>query len=356
MISLKPTCFFRVVLILVVAGCNWKESKLQTSDLPSKSARALSAFRDSVFAYTQKNCVGCHERRQAPLFATGDLERAYALSKNYVNFSDVDQSTFVARVTNGHCGISCQTDGKEMREAIVKWWEEGEKDLSGDKPQPLLKTFSIRIPKLSSSKYAELQWNLDRVGPDLDNVRFSLEIQKFDDSNYRIRRPRLLTYSLPLRLVSLGFDLNGRIRHELSHYFTLSRVVGPNSKAILSTRLMLAPIESTEDTLALTFQALERGSVDSCWRGAVFAEHVRPILERKCFRCHQQAGDPAFHRFPMDGSDEELCLEAHERVDPHDPSHSALIQFPYVQILDHPVRVLSESERAQFLEWITEKR
>jgi hypothetical protein len=150
---------------------------------------ALSAFSETLYAHARANCVQCHSWRQPPLFASDDVEEAYAAAKPYADFHSIKDSIFVYRTRNGHCGEACQTDGSHMQSLIRQWWEKGENSQQAPaSAESAVLTHAVALPDLKKIKggFSKLSWNLDGL-----NEKFELEVERFDASSYRFRHPRL---------------------------------------------------------------------------------------------------------------------------------------------------------------------
>lgn len=313
--------------------------------------KALAAFQTSVFAFAKsQRCTACHAVDQAPLWAQGNLAEAYRQAKNFVDFSSPESSTLVARSSNRHCGPICSTDGTAMRDAIWQWWENGEKDLSGG-TLPVRKTTELPVPANlpTDESYLPLEWDLASLG--FNGVRFQIEIQKFDEYAYRVRSPRMVTSGQAVRVHGVRVYLNGHTFPEASNYLNVTQSATADSAPVLSPTPMLVPSEGAADKIAIGFGEVNWGAPHPCRDVAGFLAKVKPVLEKKCARCHRVAGNTATARYALPSDDDASCLAARQRVDANWPILSALLTYPLYSTAGHP-RLLTQNEQDNVLGWI----
>jgi len=346
--------FVSISVIFIVAGCNWREDKVQPFTQPV-SQKGLFAFEKSVYAYAQANCKGCHGEKQQPRFAQPNVEEAYRLARLYVDFANIPNSTFVIRTMNGHCGTNCQTDGSAMRAAIGEWWENGEKDNGTPTPNTGLTTPPVALTELSlGGAFEPFQWDLTGMGEGVRGAKFRVEVQRFDATSYRLRKPRLIVGDANLLVDGIHFSLNG-VSDPTANMFAGVRVevsTGAAPPVLSAKNLVLAGAKGAGDQLAVTFNALKAMGPVTCRNEALFSETVYPVLASKCFRCHTRPGGNATARFPMDGEDAEVCLGARMRGYLGEASESAVIQYPLVQANNHPSRAIGPEEASIIEAWL----
>jgi hypothetical protein len=85
----------------------------------------ITAFRNSVYVITRRDCAGCHATSISPFHASANVIQAYDFAKTEVNnfMGDLRSTQMVIRTTNGHggCGAACMTNGNEMFNAVTAW-------------------------------------------------------------------------------------------------------------------------------------------------------------------------------------------------------------------------------------------
>ena len=125
----------RIILsaaMILLTGCTANHIS-KTSEQSSLSTK--TAFRDSVYKITRRDCTACHAvTTERPQHASPDMSVAYNAAKPFANFTDVPASTLVQRVKDGHCGVKCQTNGAEMIAAIEAWASREMSQYTGDSP------------------------------------------------------------------------------------------------------------------------------------------------------------------------------------------------------------------------------
>ena len=320
-----------------------------------RDQKAQLAFEKSVHVFARaQHCNLCHGVDQSPLWAQNDVGAAYQLAKNYVDFSSPESSTLVIRSSNRHCGKICSTDSTAMRDAIMSWWENGEKDLSGG-IAPIKKTIDLPVPVNlpTGDDFAPLEWDLGSMG--LQGARFQLEIQKYDDYAYRVRKPRVVTTKQAVRVHGIRVFINGRTFPEAGNYLAITQSATADSAPVLSSSVMLVPaVGGTLDKIAIGFAEVNWGEPHACRNVALFQSKVKVTLERKCAYCHREKGNPANRAYAMPIADDAACQSARQRIDATWPILSPFVTYPLSSTDEHP-HLLTERDQENFMAWIAEE-
>jgi hypothetical protein len=341
----------RILFLVECAVILWGAA---ASAEPPDVKKGIEAFSRTVYAFAQKqHCVYCHGKAQDPLYAQPDVTAAYWLARNYTDFSDPESSTFVYRSRNGHCGAICQTDGTGMAAAIRHWWDEGEKEVEGGIPKKVVTArLKLPTPLAEGDDFNLLEWKLDAEG--LSGARFRLEIQRFDDASYRVREPRLLPGSSAVRVRGIRVLVNGHYAPEDSAYLSIAQTVSPKSPPVLSSAEMLVTNEDPgKDELSISFGEIHAGDPLKCRAPDLFQKTIRPILERKCARCHADRKQAAYQAYAMDEAGELACESARRRVDGFLPLTSAFLVYPLFQTNGHPVQAFCSRDERLVTAWMS---
>lgn len=336
-----------IVGCLTVSSCNYRESKLPPQAVLQGNS-ALTAFSETVYAHARAKCVQCHSWRQPPLFASDDIEEAYAAAKPYADFHSIGDSIFVYRTRNGHCGEACQTDGTHMQSLIRQWWEKGE--ASQQVPQSLestVLTHAIALPELKKIKggFSKLSWNLDGK-----SEKFELEVERFDASSYRFRHPRLLTSDRALDVRGIKILIDEAADPAANAYLKVQNKVARHSAPLLSIKHLIVPISTSPAPMVrVSFRHLAEISAVDCAELEIFAKTALPVLETRCLSCH---GKGQASPFVLASNTEDACRASRQWISVASPLDSPLIAVPFLQAMPHPVRVVSPDEVRMVQDWI----
>jgi len=246
--------------IFFLVGCGISNKSDPNRSTFGNQANAMAAFEESVYAITTTRCTGCHDSGVGPQFAVNDVASAYEVSKGLVAFQNVPQSRLVIRMTDGHCGADCGSSGTEMINAIRYWWDNGE---GGTGPADTLggvSTFERLIPTNlpTGNQYASIQWDLGTISSHLGGVTFSIEIQDYSESAYRVRNPRIISNLSPVDVKDLKVLINGNYDPRDNLYTVVDERVEGNTDLLLSQDLMLIlKANGPGDAISINFQLLD---------------------------------------------------------------------------------------------------
>src|SRR5690606_21459106 len=192
----------------------------------------IVAFEQTFYAFARDNCVSCHGGTIAPYFAVDDVNMAYAAAKDsqYVNFQSPSGSKLAVYSGNGHCGvIGCANNSSVAAQRIQSWAAvelaavENPGGGGGDPTTPTLPgtggpatggvnpgarvTTTLALPNLpTSGTYVPLRWELSQLNPStplVGNALFEIEAQRLSDTTYRVRNPRIVGLTAPIRLTNI---------------------------------------------------------------------------------------------------------------------------------------------------------
>lgn len=316
----------------------------------SHRANGLAAFQNSFYAFARKNCVECHGANQNPKFAQADVNEAYRIAKPYADFEDFAQSVFVYRTMNGHCGLTCESDGTEMIGLIQQWWD-GEKDPTAPPPviSKLTEPVALPSPLPEGEEFAVMQWNLSSLGPELKDAIFEAEIQLYNATAYRMRKPRLRTSQSPIAVENIGVGINGHFNPSANVYSTVRQRIAAKSAPVLSSANMLIPI-TPGNKISIRFKKLTPLWSVECDRSGLFQDTVFSILEARCANCHSGANTKGYSGYPMTNPFS-TCRETMQRMDADYFTLSPLISYPVQKSNGHPLKPLSATELAVIKNW-----
>lgn len=93
-----------------------------TGNPPPGLITGQMAFSKSVYLITRSKCIMCHETQNSPMHASADVALAYLAAYSKVDFINIENSTILKKIKDGHCGLpNCTTDGAEMLRALNNW-------------------------------------------------------------------------------------------------------------------------------------------------------------------------------------------------------------------------------------------
>ncbi len=350
-------------------------------------ATGLQAFAKEVHPFLRTRCASCHDSiGPGPGHAVQDVEEAYGIAKELVNFDDLPESMFVRRVRSHHW---LEHDPKatgptveEMQQRLEAWWSQGEKDcpLSGGLvTEPI--ALPMGLPSFESGKFTTLRWDLSRLTPsvpNLQNAYFEIEIQKFNEPGngitgaYRFRKPRIGTGLTSLRFKGIRILVNHRFNPLENTYMRASGVVpvgllSPQGAIlgefpVLSAESLVVLQRSENDSISIAFDELKASTPIQCNRVDEFERKVLPIfVKANCFECHgggpanMQGSGLAKELFSMNRSSAELCSQSLARMDRSVPESSALFVYPFRTRFEHPAAptsVPASPVKRQLTEWL----
>jgi len=177
------------------------------STAPSAASPGLEAFRSGFYAFASPStsCGRCHASAQVPLFASPDVDAAYAAAKPLVDFANPTNSLFIVYAENNHCGVAAvcgagSGSGAVVQQDLVQW--AGAEASGGGPPapaQPYL-TASLPIPPISTlptlmtGKTALLRFALSDLKPavaSLGTAVLELELVAVNATEYRFSSPKI---------------------------------------------------------------------------------------------------------------------------------------------------------------------
>jgi hypothetical protein len=189
---------------------------------PAPAALGLAAFRSGFYAFASpsSSCGLCHASVQVPLFASPDINVAYAAAKPLVDFAQPANSLFIVYAGNDHCGVASVCGAGAGNAAIVQGdlvqWANAEVLAgSGGGPPAAAQAFltaSVSIPSISTlptlmtGKPALLRFALSDLHPavaSLGNAVLELEILAPNTTEYRFSNPKIAGGTAVVQLTGL---------------------------------------------------------------------------------------------------------------------------------------------------------
>lgn len=359
--------------------------------LPSQASTVgFEAFKKTLYPYVRANCKACHGANQAPFFAVSDEEEAFQYSKNYVDFSQLDRSIFLERVTNGHSGgPETQTDGSEMLSILEEWkrlWHQNPNPVPS--PQRTVSSqvsLPVEVLPEGSQSWGTLQFDLAKSSPyrlDLEKVYFEIKVRRFGLDALQFTRPRLGTAQKAIRVEDLNIHVvspEQSVASNRNRYQSLKRTIQPGRLPsqmgepllfpVLSSRAEIRVLEDGVDFSQIkisvsfkTIEAIQAGT--QCRNLKDFKLDVYQLmLDRNCVYCHGGgprglAGrSPAKDYFDLSLSPEEVCRKSLQWIDVDAPSESALLTYPLWGEGGHPKILPFVSEVVPFwTDWIRSEK
>jgi len=189
---------------VALLGCT---ALVEPTGSPAPASPGLEAFRSGFYAFASPStsCGLCHASAQVPLFASPDVDAAYAAAKPLVDFADPTNSLFIVYAQNNHCGVAAVCGANSGSGAIVQQdlvgWAGAEASGSGPPApaQPYL-TASMPIPAISTlptlmtGTTALLRFALSDLKPavaSLGNAVLELELVAVNATEYRFSSPKI---------------------------------------------------------------------------------------------------------------------------------------------------------------------
>ena len=381
--SVKNNSFYVSLLFLtagLIASCGSgdKDGTDLNTGGRTESQMGFETFEKTIFPYARENCAGCHGRDRTPLFAVEDAKKAYEAARTKINFADYENSVFIFRTTNRHCGEPCATDGSFMERMLAAW---SQAELSGLESPPVkpaepienrieLKAQFLPGDMKIGSLYQIMEWDIP-----LGDSKIEIEVQRFSKDAVQFRRPRVASSDTNLRIQDVRLTLDG-VRIKKTRFNFIDKVISLRSMEkgdvlttdrfpVLSTESEIHLVDqsrkSDENGVVVSFKVLEKAdSGQNCKSSELFEENVMSTMKnRNCFACHAvgsdgKGGNPrAKRRFNMALSKDQLCAEALQRVDLNRPFLSPLIWYPRGAPGIHPeILPFTEEVLPSWIDWI----
>lgn len=333
---------------------------------PGDCESGRSAFESSVYKKLQRDCAGCHGGvGPGPSFATGDASASYYAVLNHVKFDDIDGSTLSIRAGNFHCKkANCNTEsGKEMREQIRLWWEEGQKNCA---VEVSIYSPEIELPDslpTGTQPFTVMNWNLEDISTDLAGYSLAIEVKRqalpteLTPGAYHFRKPRIVGPGGSIRIRNLSFFVNRKM-DTMARNFTLIRgdfspvAAGSDQYPLLSADSQIVVQQTKEDRISLGFDALEITQAAGCPDRVKFEPVAQQLNLANCKSCHADANHSAHRQFPISTHEDETCRATLQRSAPPSTLNlSPMVAFPVGGRYDHPKLDPSNSFRKALRTW-----
>lgn len=301
----------------------------------------IGAFQDTFYKFARANCAECHGASNTPLFAVDNVTSAYGVAKNntYANFANPGMSEFVTYAGNNHCGkAGCSGHSSDAEAAITAWAAVenavaqngggnngggnnggvvvGGGPAGGGANAGSLVTTTLNLPATlpTGTTYVAMRWNLANLSPAsalVSSAYFELEVQKLSATTYRVRYPKIVGLTAPVRItgihvfakaasdVGIGVEDIGAGDVWSTDVVTAAVVAKPNgypatptAPLALGTGTNQAPtldsfsmvigIRSNQDAFTVAFDKIETAVALT----PTFASINANILSTKCVSCH----------------------------------------------------------------------
>jgi hypothetical protein len=205
---------------MALLGCTAVADPALSAASPAPASSGLEAFRSGLYAFASPStsCGLCHASTQVPLFASPDVQAAYAAAKPLVDFANPTNSLFIVYAGNNHCGVASVCGPSAGSAAIVQQdlvqWASAEVPPAGGSPpgaQAFL-TASMSIPPISTlptlmtGKTALLRFALSDLKPavaSLAKAVLELEVVAPNATEYRFSNPKIGGSSAVVQLTGL---------------------------------------------------------------------------------------------------------------------------------------------------------
>ena len=337
----------------------------------------LEAFENTVFPVITNYCAGCHDgsKEEAPPFAKGVVEDSYKRLRNYVNFTNIDQSLLIDQAGNGHCGEEeCEFEaGDEMLVAVNEWWEQGE-NMCNSLGSFFTEGITVEsLPKLDEG-YETLRIPLASIRLNLEGVFLEVQVQEYAVSDetgsrtIRFKSPRLVNGDKPLQIATIRLFVNDEYDAIFNQFQSVDKTVsfysGEDSEEtatpLLSSHMMLFVTESDYPlTIKASFTALDENEANACLSENAFTETVLPLLVNTCASCHSNQSSDYSYTMNLSQEDSALaCSNVKEFTNTQSPIQSTLLSLINREDLGHPE--VTFSDKRVFIEtvksWIEMER
>jgi hypothetical protein len=230
----------------------------------------FQAFQKTLYPRLRKSCVACHgDGGIAVGHSVSDPRIAYGNAKDFVDFSDLKDSTFVKRVRSRHWASHDPTQAgmseADMLTALTDWWTEGEFAASqrfayrgAGVPLP------AELPFMSSGNYATVSFDLSQGEPALPGCHAMLDVQraKAPSENiagaYRVRNLQLSCAGTAHRLRGFRiFVSNQTAAYENIYASDEVTVPADGSAVLVDGENMVLLQRSPDDSLSLFVESVD---------------------------------------------------------------------------------------------------
>lgn len=206
---------------MALLGCTGVADPALSAGSPAPASSGLEAFRSGLYAFASPStsCGLCHASAQVPLFASPDVQAAYAAAKPLVDFANPTNSLFIVYAGNNHCGVASVCGPSAGSAAIVQQalvqWASAEVPPAGGGSPPAAQAFltaSMPIPDISTlptlmtGKTALLRFALSDLKPavaSLAKAVLELEVVAPNPTEYRFSNPKIGGSSAVVQLTGL---------------------------------------------------------------------------------------------------------------------------------------------------------
>lgn len=253
------------------------------------------AFQHTLYPRLRTSCVACHgDGGRAAGHSVSDPHEAYLNAKEFVDFSNLQNSPFVRRVRSRHWASYDPTQmgmtEADMLTALGDWWTEGEFASS--------QRFAFRsaavalpadLPLMSSGQYATLTWDLGLGTPALPGCVAAVDAQRARPVSeniagaYRVRGLQIACTGAGHRLHGFRLFVSGQTAAYENIYASADATIpADGSSVLIDAENMILIQRAPADTLSLYVEMLDSSPAPS--RGAallnLFPGPQKPMCSR----------------------------------------------------------------------------
>jgi mono/diheme cytochrome c family protein len=298
MLVMKSVFSSAIVAVMLQACGSPAISKAKLPAQLEDFGLSVNTFRSTLWPILRENCGTCHStdgQNRSPLH--GDVDAKFAhdvlLSSEKINLVNPTQSRIYQKVKDEahNCWGSCSDNAAEILKQIKAWVAAGATDVPGNFEEPSILTAELTIPAVTAAydpapaaALTSLKFDLSSIlGGTAANTYFELRISVFDETSYRIDRPRLVAAS-GAYVKGIHILINGVNLPEVSTYRAVDRDILPNFMDPISggAMLMLRQNGPGQDKLTIGFNVL---STSSDPYAAAFSV-AKGAFQAKCISCH----------------------------------------------------------------------
>jgi hypothetical protein len=324
----------------------------------------FESFERNVYPVLRKNCIECHAEQGPGIgHSVANSKDAYEIAKSLSVFPNVNESDFIQKVRTQHWRkynpAAIGTTVEVMREALERWWIEGEIDcVSNNEFISAKLDLPQFLPVFPSEKFLSMSWDLGKDDNRLSGVEFSVDIQVFsapnnlDQGSFRLVNPRIKsTPGVFVHLEGISFLISGVKESSANLYSDIKTQIYSERFLTLSLEHMIVPYKDhASPTLQVSFRKIGKaGSRRACKELSQFEAAIKPMFDSKnCIACH--AGGSASFEMPSDPV--ELCADILSRnTFPALPEKSPVLGFIQQGKKGHP-KLLNSGEAKTLIQWL----
>ena len=232
----------------------------------------LRAYQKTLYLGLRAKCASCHgDGGMAIGHSVSDVTSAYAMSRELVDFANIENSRFVTKVRAQHWKRHDPTQNgmpeEEMVSLLNAWWTEGEFDV-GQKRDFVSREVAIpaNLPRMKEGRFTNMSWDMGASRADLAGCTATVDIQLAQEpvdsipGAYRVKNPRISCTKQNIKLQSVYFSVSGELAKYENIYERVNMTVPRGAgETLMSSEIMILIQRKSSDTLSLLVNRLQLG-------------------------------------------------------------------------------------------------